>query len=456
MPKSPSTLDPYRYAQPDAEGKLVVPSTAPPVVRRNYILQNLSTSRWTSCRRRRSRRPSASRSCSSATGRCRCARALPRKVRRQLDAIIGDGPPVETGGYQVITTLNWDYQAQAERWLTASVIAPNLKSSRDSAGASSSTSRSTKRPRLDQRAPGQDLHNASLVALDYRTGDVIAYAGSAGYYNESLASPKFEPKYDVAGDGERQPGSAWKPIVYASAFDTGALSAGSLLLDITTEFDRRQDWAPRDADQLDRGPVLVRKALQYSLNVPAIRALGRVGNEAVADRAEAMGIRFHGGREAFLQSGLAGAIGTVEVRPLDLTAGYAAIANGGAALPPRMILEVRDASGTTIYQAPTPGADPGDQPAGRVHHHEHPDGQHRAVAEPDLGGEARAAQRTRRAPTGRRRSRPGRRTRPATSRRTATLPRRRIRPRRRSRSGSGWATATTRTRSRRRASRRRR
>ena len=83
---------------------------------------------------------------------------------------------------------------------------------------------------------------------------------------------KFEPKYDAAGDGARQPGSAWKPILYAAAFDAKRLTPGSLLLDITTEFDRRQDWAPRDADQLERGPVLVRRALQYSLNIPAIRA----------------------------------------------------------------------------------------------------------------------------------------------------------------------------------------
>ena len=232
------------------------------------------------------------------------------------------------------------------------MIAPNLKS-RDSARLlkyleihETTSTGST--------APGQGPPQR-IARSRSTTGPATSSPTRAAPATTTRASPaKFEPKYDVAGDGERQPGSAWKPILYASAFDTGALSAGSLLLDITTEFDRRQDWAPRDADQLDRGPVLVRKALQYSLNVPAIRALGRVGNEAVADRAAAMGIRFHGGREAFLQSGLAGAIGTVEVRPLDLTAGYAAIANGGAALPPRMILEVRDASGTTIYQAPTP------------------------------------------------------------------------------------------------------
>ena len=354
LPKSPSTLDPYRYAQPDADGHLVVPPTAPPVVRRNYILQNLSTSRWTTLT------PTALQNALAEpvvlVGDRPLALRAPHftwQVRRQLEQIIGDGPPVETGGYQVITTLDWNAQAQAERWLTAAAIAPNLKKT-TSAHLLKSLRIGSSDLKWINALRGKDLHNASLVALDYRTGDVIAYAGSAGYYQEGLASPKFEPKYDVAGNGERQPGSAWKPIVYASAFDTGKLTPGSLLLDITTEFDRGQDWAPRDADQLERGPVLVRKALQYSLNIPAIRALARVGNEAVADRAEAMGIRFKGGKQAFVQAGLAGAIGTVEVRPLDLTSAYGALANGGARMPPRMILEVRDASGKTIYRAPDP------------------------------------------------------------------------------------------------------
>ena len=387
LPKSPSTLDPYRYAEADAEGKLVVKPDSPPVVRRDYILENLSTSRWTNLSARQLREALAEPVV--LVGDRPLSYRAPHftwQVRRQLEAILGDdAQPIETAGYRVITSLNWDMQAQAERWLSAAALAPNLKS----ADSERMLAR-LKIPSSDQRwinaLRGKDLHNASLVALDYKTGDVVAYAGSAGYYAESLASREFEPKYDVAGDGERQPGSAWKPILYASAFDTGALTPGSLLLDITTEFDRRQNWAPRDADQLDRGPVLVRKALQYSLNVPAIRALQRVGNEAVADRAEAMGIRFKGGKEAFLQSGLAGAIGTVEVRPLDLTAAYGAIANWGQAIPPRMILEVRDAAGNVIYKAPDPKPLQTVSSAGRVPRHEHPRRQHRTAPEPDLGG----------------------------------------------------------------------
>ena len=62
------------------------------------------------------------------------------------------------------------------------------------------------------RLRGLNLRNGGMVALDYRTGDILAYVGSAGYYRKSK-NPKFDPQYDHVGLGKRQPGSAWKPIV---------------------------------------------------------------------------------------------------------------------------------------------------------------------------------------------------------------------------------------------------
>ena len=160
-----------------------------------------------------------------------------------------------------------------------------------------------------------------------------------------MASRKFEPKYDAAGDGVRQPGSAWKPIVYASAFDTKQPDAGQPP-PRHRERSSGASWTPRDADQLDRGPVLVRKALQYSLNMPAIRALqrGRAPTRSPTGR-RSSGSASRAATRLFLQAGLAGALGTVEVTPLDLTSAYGAIANGGARVPPRMILEIRDRDG---------------------------------------------------------------------------------------------------------------
>ena len=166
------------------------------------------------------------------------------QVRRQLEAILGSAEQVETGGYRVITTLDWRAQQLAERTVAAAVIAPNIKRSR-----AERLLDQLKVPRADRgwiRAlRGKDLHNAALVALDYRTGDVRAYVGSGGYYRDSLASRRFNPKYDAAGVGTRQPGSAFKPIVYATAFERRTLTPGSLLLDITTEFAPAAGWAPR-------------------------------------------------------------------------------------------------------------------------------------------------------------------------------------------------------------------
>jgi len=352
LPKSPSNFDPYRYAQADAKGRLVVPASAAPVVRRDWILRNLSTSRWT--RLSQSQLDAALAEPVVLVGDQPLSYRAPHftwQVRRQLQTILGPNASIETGGYTVITTLDWRAEQLAEKWLSAAVIAPNLKP-RASANLLRSLRIGTGDRAWINALRGKDLHDAALVTLDYRTGDVLAYVGSAGYYREDLASPKFEPKYDAAGDGSRQPGSAWKPILYASAFDTKRLTPGSMLLDIAAEFGK--GWAPHDADQLERGPVLVRKAFQYSLNVPAIRALQRVGSQAVADHAAKFGIRFANGSKSYLQAGLAGAIGTVEVRPIDLTSAYGALANGGVRVPPRMILEIRDASGKVVYDAPKP------------------------------------------------------------------------------------------------------
>ena len=341
-------------------------------------------------------------------------------------------------------------RAQAERWLGAAVDRPQPAAVR-SRKSSSTRYKIGKGDRAWINAlRGKDLHNASLVTIDYKTGDVLAYSGSAAYYRDAMASRKFDPKYDVAGaggppagigleadrlrDGLRQP----RPDARAASCSTSRPSS------IAARTGRRATPTSSTA-----GPVLVRRALQYSLNIPAIRALERVGNEAVADKAEALGIRFTGGREAFLQSGLAGAIGTVEVRPLDLTSAYGALANEGYRVPPRMILEVRDPSGAIVYKAPDPTAPRTISAEAAYLVTDILAGNTDPKQNPIWADEARDPQRAERRASAGRGRRPGRPTTPATSRRTATSRRRPIRRRRASSSASGWATATTRCRTRR-------
>ena len=353
LPQSPSVLDPYRFAVKTKDGKLVVPQDAPPVVRRNYVLESLADGRWTHLTpaeiAQAEQEPVVLRGDQPLIYR---APHFSWQVRSQLEQIFGSAQAVDTGGYKVITTLDWRAQQLAEETVTAALITPNLPQ----AQAQRLLNR-LKIPAADRRwinaLRGKDLHDAALVAIDYRTGDVRAYVGSAGYYRDNMASKRFDPKFDAAGVGTRQPGSAFKPILYATAFDRKVLTPGSLLLDVTTTFAPRSRWSPHDADQLERGPVLVRNALQMSLNIPAIRALQRVGNTAVADTAQKLGLQFLGGKKAFEQAGLAGALGTVEVRPLDLVSAFGTIADNGVHLPPRMILEVQDQAGNVVWTAPT-------------------------------------------------------------------------------------------------------
>ena len=351
LPKAPSTYDPYRYAVKDDEGRLVVPMDAPPVARREYVLHGMSTARWTQVTPDQLTAALAEPVVLAGESPAQMRAAhFSWAVRDQLAEILGSNEAIETGGYRVITTLDWTAQQLAERDMYAAAVIPNLPWKQ----AWKEMER-LKLSRADRHwvngLRGKDLHNAALVALDYRTGDVLAYVGSASYDRTDLASKRFQPQFDAAA-APRQPGSAFKPVVYATAFDEGVLTPGSVLLDISTNFGG--GWTPKDADRFERGPVRVRLALQQSLNLPAIRALERAGNEGVANVAEKLGIEFLNGRDAFLQSGLAGAIGTVETKPIELTSAFGAFPNGGVHVPTRMILQILGPDGSPTYTAPTP------------------------------------------------------------------------------------------------------
>ncbi|HJP88183.1 MAG TPA: transglycosylase domain-containing protein [Candidatus Limnocylindrales bacterium] len=353
LPKSPSTYDPYRYAVKNGDGEYVVPDDAAAVVRRNYILSNWQATKGS---------PLTAAQITKALAEpvilkgpqpiIMKAPHFSWAVRDQLAQMLGGISAVETGGYKVITTLDWTGQQLGERYMYGAAVIPNLSKS-DAAKALDAMDFSKSDRRWITALRGTDVHNGALVAVDYRTGDVLTYVGSAAYYRDDLASSKFAPQHDAAS-AWRQPGSAFKAVLYASAFETHKLTPGSLLLDISTNFGG--GWSPKDADSLERGPVLVRGAVQQSLNLPAIRALQRVGNEPVADIAAQLGLQFEGGKTAFLQAGLAGAIGTVETRPIDLVSAYGSLANGGVHVPTRMILSITGPDGKNVFTAPDPSS----------------------------------------------------------------------------------------------------
>ncbi len=325
---------------------------SPLVIRRNFILRRLAdgNGRWTSLSEEQLKAALDEKIV-----------VKPPKARRwqaphfvnallpELNLILADREPIQRGGYRVITTLDMRAQRLAEKVIQAGAVLPNLPSSKYLKQLDKLKLR--KDAGWIARLRGSNLRNGAMVAMDYRSGDILAYVGSAGYYRRE--TPRFAPQVDHVGASHRQPGSAWKPILYATGIDTERLTAGTYLLDRQEQFG--PGWTPKNADGVYRGLIQVREAIQQSLNIPAIRALQRVGIATVRKYAVKAGFTFLGGNTKMLdQAGLAGALGTVEVRPLDMTAAFGAFGNGGKVTKPRYILKVLGPDGEVIYEAGKP------------------------------------------------------------------------------------------------------
>jgi membrane peptidoglycan carboxypeptidase len=242
------------------------------------------------------------------------------------------------GGLRVTTTLDVGLQRIAEKWVRAAAIVPHARDPEAAAKALGFEKLEPWMANLRDKA----LRNGALVALDYQTGELVAYVGSASYYSTSTR-PAFQPQFDVLGKGYRQPGSAFKPFNYAVGIDDKALTAGTLLMDVGTDFGG--DYTPSDADLLERGPVRVRTALQFSLNIPAVKAMAVNGPDHVFAKAQDFGMGFQVDRT---DAGLALALGVQEVRPVDLVTAYGTLANGGKAIGHTTILTIQSRDGKDV------------------------------------------------------------------------------------------------------------
>ena len=356
LPQSPSSYDLVANAVEECldavqaedaactESRLVVPADAPIVVRRNRVLTLMEDDRT----------PLTGDTFTAAD--FDAARAEPVvlapqakpgwkashfvwQVRRELTArLCPDAetcPVVERGGLVVTSTLDLELQGIAEKWVKAATIVPHASNPRAAARALGLSYEPWMRNLRDKT-----LRNGALVALDYQTGEIIAYVGSADY-NATRATKRFQPRFDVLADGWRQPGSAFKPIVYATGIDARRITAASMFMDVVTDFGG--NYTPTDADNLERGPVRVRDALSFSLNIPAVKALAVVGNDQVQTKAEDLGIAFRDGK---VDAGLSFALGVEEVLPVDLVRAYGTLANGGQRVDRTTILTVTDGTGT--------------------------------------------------------------------------------------------------------------
>jgi membrane peptidoglycan carboxypeptidase len=327
--------------------QLEVPQTAEIIQRRNHVLELMKTSSPLSGDRHiaaeydaAKREPVIIATQESAKWR---APHFVWQVREALAQILCPDAPddcdkVDTGGYRVTTTLNWDMQKITERYTYAAARAPNFRDTR-------ATLERQKIPKkhwdwiLNLR--GRNIHNAAAAVIDYRTGEILAYAGSAGY--NSKGNAKFQPQFDVLSQGWRQPGSSIKPIDYLIGIDDKAYTASTMFMDVVTNFGGR--FAPTQADGLERGPVRLRSALQFSLNVPAIKATLISGLDHIFDRTQDFGLRYQSTALPVTSMG----IGTLETHPIDMLSAYGAIADGGVKMPRQLITKVVDEDGQTVW-----------------------------------------------------------------------------------------------------------
>jgi len=251
-------------------------------------------------------------------------------IKQQLEEEYGR-QYLEESGLTVITSLDWNMQQTAEQ-----VVRDGVKNNYR-----------------------YYAHNAALVALDPKSGEVLAMTvGTGDYYGDPYpenCTPGvdclFDPQYNVATmHPGRQPGSSFKPFVYATAFEKG-YSDTSIVNDTPTCFGKRggKEYCPQNYTGTFQGPVTLRRALAGSLNVPAVQVLNSMAglNDSIA-KAKEMGISTLNNPASFY--GLALVLGGGEATLLDMVSAYGIFANEGYRMPAAGIIDIKDSNGFSIYK----------------------------------------------------------------------------------------------------------
>lgn len=261
-------------------------------------------------------------------------------VKKYLDDKYGDDYLKEKG-LRIYTTLDWDLQQYTEKIIKDSEASLKAK----------------------------NAHNAATVVLNPKTGEIMALVGSRDYFadpypagcdEKASGSCLFEPKYDVATMGQRQPGSSFKPIVYATAFKKG-FTPNTILWDVTTEFNPNcppdatgitglngsKCYNPQDYDGRNRGPVTMRTALDESLNIPAVKTLYLAGIPDSIQTARDLGITTLTDTKNY---GLSLVLGGGDVNLLEMASAYGVFAADGNYISPISILKITDANGNILEE----------------------------------------------------------------------------------------------------------
>ncbi len=251
-------------------------------------------------------------------------------VKQELVDLFGEDI-VEQGGLQVKTTLDLEFQEEAQK-----IVFEEVEGSKT-----------------------LNVYNGGLIALNPKNGQILAMVGSKGYFLESEPegcisgitgenSCLFEPELNTT-TANRQPGSSIKPLTYASMLNQGYTSSFTFL-DVPTKFpgeDVNKPYVPENYDGTFRGPMSLRKSLANSLNIPAVKALRVGGLDNMIDFAEELGITTLKQRERF---GLALTLGGGETKLLEMTGAFGAFANKGMFYKPIAITEVTNSRGEVLYK----------------------------------------------------------------------------------------------------------
>lgn len=220
------------------------------------------------------------------------------------------GEEIFNEGISIITTLDIEQQKAAE-----AAVAEGAAANRDRYG----------------------IENAALVSLNPKTGEVLSMVGSADYFNSEIGG-----QFNVI-TAKRQPGSAFKPLVYATALKQ-KYNPASIFYDLPTDFGK---YKPNNFDGRFRGPVTMREALGQSLNIPAVKALALVGVKDAIKTAEDLGITSLDTPDKY---GLSLVLGSAEVQPIEIAQAYGVFANGGVRQDISPILKIQDRKGKILEE----------------------------------------------------------------------------------------------------------
>ncbi len=233
-------------------------------------------------------------------------------VRQKVEERFGSSI-LYSGGLNIYTSINDDLQNYAEQAVAEGIL--KIES----------------RHKLHVRSPLQ----AALLAIEPATGRIRAMVGGRDFR---------QSQFNRTWQALRQPGSAFKPVIYAAALDRG-FGASDILDDspLTIKLDRNKNWSPENFSRTFQGRVTLRNALIQSLNVPTIRLLEKIGVNETILYARKLGIK------STLNPYLSLALGSSDMTLAELTAVYAVFANHGISMGPVSILSITDNTGRVLY-----------------------------------------------------------------------------------------------------------